>query len=833
MFSMYSSLFLRLSGLIVLLAGLMLTRPAQAQFSETPFQLRNDFLLTSPGAMKYGLYGTANPAQLGYVERPDVLLQFSDQGGFTSPQRYGGFLAFPGLGFSALYNDTGGAEFTAFSLGTGFGDAAGTVGFSYNWYGGDAELRGLQNHISIGSISRPSRYFSLGTVSSFATQESDYEVSAELAVRPLGTPALAVFGDYAVQKDVAIESGTWSSGLAVEPLDGVRLTGRYIHDGGITAGLQFSFGGAGVQSQTHLDTGGGHRFNSYGVRFGQYDRNMFDNNPTPDKYLNLSLGGPLAYQTRRFFDNRRTLESVLSSIREAAADPRVAGISINTTGMAISPVMAWEVRSELQRFRQQGKKVVVYIERGGMSTLHLASAADYVVMDPQGGLSITGYGSSTTYLKELLDYYGIGVDEFREMEYKSALESLARSEGSEADREQRQDLIDGYYELTRREVVAETPLTGLGFDALINEGLSLLPADLLEAGIVDSLARPTDLDDIIKELEEENISRIGRGGLLANQLPNDAYWGKKPRIAVLYAIGGTQTEGGIRARTLASAIRAAREDESIKAIILRADSPGGDPLASDLVAEEMQKTLGEKPVIVSMGNVAASGGYWISMYSDAIVVAPNTVTGSIGVISGWFYDDGLSDRLLLNYRTIARGESADLMGGPTLPLIGLTLPGRNLTEEEREGLITRMNTLYDDFISKVAEGRNMSEEEVREVAKGRVWTGEQALENGLADEAGNLMVALDLALSRAGMQPEDEFELVQGPELAPFSLADILPLPSLVRGVFQQENAAPGEDDMVGYLKMMLEQNGYPSVVLPMEEYQLIYKLSQPAASAP
>lgn len=831
MSQVYNNTYLRqslLATLMLLLASISQVRPVQAQFSETPFQLRNEFLLTSPGAMKYGLYGTANPALLGYLERPDLLFQFSDQGGFTNPQRYGGFVGFPGLGFSALYDETGPADFSAFSIGTGFGDAAGTLGFSYNWYGGDAELLGLQNHISIGSITRPSRYFSIGTVSSFATQENDFEVSAELAIRPFGTPVLAVFGDYAVQKDVAIENGTWSSGLAVEPLEGVRLTGRYIHDAGITAGLQFSFGRAGVQSQTHLDTGGGHRFNSYGVRFGQYDRNIFDNNPTPDKYLNLALGGPLAYQTRRFFDNRRTLENVLSTIREASDDPSIAGIAVNTTGMAISPAMIWEVRRELELFKEKGKKVLVYIERGGMSTLHLSSVADYVVMDPQGGLNITGYGTTTTYLKDLLDYYGIGVDEFREMKYKSALEPLARSEGSEADREQREDLVDGYYELTRRDVTAGTSLDDVSFDTLINNGLSLLPEDLIEAGIVDSLARPTDLNDILEELEDKSITRTGRNGLLANKLPNDDYWGEKPRIAILYAIGGTQTEGGIRARKLASSIRAARNDDSIKAIVLRVDSPGGDPLASDLVAEEMRKTLDEKPVIISMGSVAASGGYWISMYSDAIVVAPNTVTGSIGVISGWFYDDGLSDRLLLNYRTIARGESADLMGGPTLPLIGLTLPGRNLTEEEREGLISRMNTLYDDFISKVAEGRDMSEDEVREVAKGRVWTGEQALENGLADESGNLMFALDMALNRAGMQPDDDFELVQGPDLAPFSLADILPVPNLLRAVFyQDETNMSNEDAMVAYLKMAMEQNGYPSVLLPMEEYQLIYQLTR------
>ncbi|AXI99496.1 protease-4 [Cyclonatronum proteinivorum] len=813
--------------LLFLFIPLLSFTAAQAQFSSYGFHERNDFLLASPGAMKFGLYGFDNPALLAYVNQFDLLFQFSDHNGFGEDNRSGLFLAAPGIGFSVLSDQLGPETFRNYSLGLGFGDDRGAFGISYNWNGGDSTLFELKRFVTLGSVSRINRFVSVGSMASFSVDDDDYEVVFDVGVRPFGTPKLALFADYAIP-GVAIGEGNWSAGAAIEALPGVRLTGRYLHDIGFTTGLQFSFGRSGVSTQTHLDTGGSHQFNTYGIRLGAMDRNIFDRSTRSNAaYLTLNLRGPMVYQNNRFFDSRNTLAATLETIRDAKEDPRIAGITINTTGMAISPVMIWEIREALQDFRSAGKKVLIYIERGGMSHLHLASVADYVVMDPMGGLMISGYASSSTYLKDLLDHYGIGVDEFREMTHKSAFEAFARSEGSEEDREQRMDLINGYYEVTRADVSRGRNISHEDFDALIDGALGLLPRDLLEAGIVDTLARNTELDDIIRELEDRRMQRISTSDLLANTLPRDDYWGARPQIAVIYAIGGTQTEGGIQARRLARDIRAARNDNNIRAVVLRADSPGGDALASDLVAQELLKTQEEKPVVVSMGNVAASGGYWISMYSDAIVVAPNTVTGSIGVISGWIYDDGLTDRLRLNYEVLSRGESADLMGGPSLPLLGLGLPGRNLTEHERERLIGSMLSLYDDFIEKVAEGRDMSEEEVRAVAEGRVWTGEQAVANGLADEIGSLQFAIDLAREKASLGADEPFELFERPVPQAFDLFSALPVPSIIRARFSQEEAMLA-DPLVEYLKMRIAQNGQPTVGLPLEYYQLIYELTQP-----
>lgn len=812
--------------LLLLLIGLLSAGSAQAQFSQYGFHQRNDFLLTSPGAMKFGLYGFDNPALLAYVNGFDALFQFTDHNGFGEDNRSGFFVATPGLGLSVVGDMLGPETFRNYSFGLGFGDDRGAFGLSYNWHGGSSTLFELKRFVTLGTVSRFNRYVSLGSMASFSVDDDDYEFVFDLGLRPFGSPRLALFADYAIP-NVAIDKGNWSAGAAVEALPGVRLTGRYLHDIGFTAGVQLSFGRTGVSSQTHLNTDGNHQFNSYGIRFGAMDRNIFDGTTRSNSaYLQLSLAGPMVYQNNRFFDNRNTLAGTLETIQNAKEDPRVAGISINTIGMAISPAMIWEIRTALEDFRSAGKKVVVYLERGGMGHLHLASVADYVVMDPMGGLMITGYASSSTYLKDLLDHYGIGVDEFREMTHKSAFETFARSEGSEEDREQRMDIINGFYEVTRADVTRGRSISNDDFDALIDGALGLLPRDLLEAGIVDTLARNTELNDIIRKLEDGRMQRIGSSQLLANTLPRDDFWGPRPQIAVIYAIGGTQTEGGIQARRLARDIRAARENSNIRAIVLRADSPGGDALASDLVAQELLKTQEKKPVVVSMGNVAASGGYWISMYSDAIIVAPNTITGSIGVISGWIYDAGLTERLRLNYRTISRGESADLMAGPELPLIGLGLPGRNITEQERERLIRSMLSLYDDFIEKVADGRDMTFDEVKAVAEGRVWTGEQAVANGLADEIGGLQFAIDLAREKAGLSPNDPFELFERPVPQAFNLFSALPIPSPIRAALTREETVLS-DPLIEYLKMRIEQNGQPSVSLPMEYYQLIYELTQ------
>ena len=795
---------------------------AQTRIGFERYFERTDFLMASPGAMTFGLYGYDNPALLQYVHQPDMAFYWTSDNFAGDIGRWGVISSSPGFSFSFFNNDFGGLRFRDYRIAFGGGTDAASAGFAVNWYRGTTDSQDLRANLTMGTLFRPASYFSLGITGTATFNYEYYETVIDMAVRPLGTPLLTVFGDYAVGEGAAdFFDGRWSAGAAVEALPGVRFTGRYIDDIGFTAGVQFSLGRTGVSYQAHRDTDGNHRFNTYSIRAGALDRNIIDSYMRRDRnYVNVGVRGGLPYQRFRFVDQRQTYLATLDQIHEASVDPSVSGIVVNTIGMGIDQAKTWELRDALRRAQANGKKVIVYVERGGMNTFHLASVADYVIMDPYGGLSIPGYATGTTYIAGMLESIGIGVDEFREMEYKSAFEALSRTEMSDADREQRQAIIDGFYELVKAEVTEGRGIDGELFDSLIWRGIALSPKALVDAGIVDTLARPSDINGIIEKLEGDKKSRVSPDELYVYNKPRDDQWGPVSKVAVLYAEGPTMNETGIRARTLSRAIREAREDRSVKAVVMRADSPGGDPLASDLVAEELRKTAEVKPVIVSMGRVAASGGYWISMYADSIVAAPNTVTGSIGVIGGWFWDDGMSRHLRLHTDHVQRGESADLSFGPTLPLLGLSLPNRPLSGRERGDLVGRINHLYDQFIENVAEGRDAEFDQIKEVAAGRVWTGSDAKERMLVDEIGSLYTAIEIAKEKVGIEPGDKFEIVEGPEPQPFSLG------LLLGQVFGSDVPQVKKQDPVReYLELMIDNNANPLVIMPFEYFQWMYYL--------
>ncbi len=811
----------------LLLALLMVTATGAALSAQTRigferYYERTDFLMAAPGAMTYGLYGYDNPALLQYLHQPDMAFYWTSDKFAGDIGRWGLISGSPGFSFSFFNNDFDDVRFRDYRIAFGGGTDAAAAGFAINWYRGNTAPQDLRANFTMGTLFRPAEFISVGLTGTATFNYEYYEAVADLAVRPLGTPLLTLFGDYAVGEGANdFFDGRWSAGAAIEAIPGVRFTGRYIDDMGFTAGVQFSLGRAGASYQAHRDTDGNHRYNTYSIRAGAMDRNIFDSFFRKDKhYVNVGIQGGLPYQTYQFMDQRQTYLTTLDQIHKAAADPSVSGIVVNTTRMQIDQAKTWEIRSALKEAQASGKKVIVYVERGGMNIFHLASVADYVIMDPYGGLVIPGYVTGSTYLADMLSAIGIGVDEFREMEFKSAFEALSRTGMSDADREQRQAIIDGFYDLVKADVIDGRGITEDAFDSLINRGIALSPSDLVDAGIVDTLARYTDVSDIIEKLEGGKKDRVGPGELYVYNKPRDDQWGPTKKIAVFYAEGPTMNETGIRARALSSAIREARNDNSVKAVVMRADSPGGDPLASDLVAEELHKTSEVKPVIVSMGRVAASGGYWISMYADTIVVAPNTVTGSIGVISGWIWDDGMSRHLRLHTDQVKRGESADLSFGPTLPLIGLSLPNRPLTAQEREGLTGRVNMLYDQFIEHVADGRDAEFDAIKEVAAGRVWTGADAIDRQLADEIGSLYTAIKIAKEKAGIRPGDKVEIVEGPEPQPFSL------PFLLGRVFASDPPEIKHKDPVReYLELMIDNNANPLVIMPFEYFQWMYYL--------
>ena len=515
----------------------------------------------------------------------------------------------------------------------------------------------------------------------------------------------------------------------------------------------------------------------------------------------------------------------MSDLEKAIDDGTISGVALNLSGMNINRGMAWEIREKIIDVQAAGKKVVVFVDGLGMTELHMVSPADAIVFDPEGLVFLPGYVLSRTYIKETLDKIGIAFDEWRFLEYKSAAETFSRTSMSEADREQRYSLIESFYNTTRAEVSASLGVSPDKFDEWVNDEVILDAKEALDLGIIDDIGRWEDVRGVVTKLEGGNRkSYVSRRKLAGNYYPVRS-WGGDPEIAVVYGIGLCAMDTGIRARKLEKIFLYLRNNSKVKAVVFRVDSPGGSGQASDVVAEAMRKCAEKKPVIVSQGNLAASGGYWISMEGTQIYALPGTVVGSIGVIGGWVWNDGLTEKLGNTSDFVAVGDHADLFAGTKIMLVGPTLPNRNMTAEERENVIDYMTVFYDGFVAKVAKARKMPVDDVEELAQGRVFSGVVAKENGLVDEVGSLDAAIAAARAAAGLDDDERVKYVEYPKLPPFNPRALRPFPGVIAGLFGWDDAPDAFDDEYAknpewtYLKTIIAHPGRPLVLLPPDLY--------------
>lgn len=796
--------------------------------SEIPrYHTQTDFLLASPGGMGVGLYGYANPALLTYVHQPDLMFTFSDAfGKWHDFNRWGLFAAIPNSGFGMIHEEKASGSVNDYRCSFALGNKMTSFGMGYGWSSGDTQAFNRASLITLGSLVRPIPQLSIGISGIAATSGNAKEGMIDLASRPFGNERLTLFTDYAIQNNETIKDGHWSAGAAVEALPGIRLTARYFDSKAFTVGLNFSLGRVGVASQAHYDESQKYSYNTYRVRIGAYDRNIVKPYLTRKKhYVELDFSVPLKYQRFILFDKANSLLGLISIIERARKDETVGGIAVNASGMRMSWEMAWELREKLKDFKSTGKHVVVFTDGVSITGYHFVSIADKIVLDPIGFITLEGFLLGRTYLKGTLEKLGIGFDEWRFFKYKSAVESLSRERMSEADREQLQKLIDDHYRLAKSDICEARKITPEDFDRLVDEEAFFLAQDALEKGLVDTLGRWDSVTDVVKSLEGKEKTLVNPRSMASFQLPKDSYWGEEPQIAVIYALGVCAMDEGIKARKLVKDVESAKENSKVKAVVLRVDSPGGDAMASDIIAEALRKCKEEKPVIVSQGFVAASGGYWLSMYADTIVAAPNTITGSIGVIGGWVYNKGLKERLGMSTDFVKAGKHADLGFGFRLPFIGLSLPDRNLDEEERAKVEHSVKSLYKEFVGKVASGRKKEYDEIESIAQGRIWSGYDGKENGLVDVLGGLETAIMIAKEKAGIPEDQKVRIVELPKPGLFDLNMFRPK---LLGLFGAEYPKDAfvEDAFIKHLRFRLKHNGQPLPILPLEDVGLMMESS-------
>lgn len=445
------------------------------------------------------------------------------------------------------------------------------------------------------------------------------------------------------------------------------------------------------------------------------------------------------------------LLKALRTIETAAADERIKGIylRLNGTGGVEGTAILEELREAFEAFKLSGKFIVAYNETYAQGGYYLASVADRIYMQPQGGLDWTGLASNVTFYKGLLDKLDLKMEVFRPTacKYKSAVEPFILDRMSPANREQMQQLVNSMWGTISGDVCRSR---GIDPEEMrrITDNLEVTLADeALKYGFVDGLLYEDQMNDVFAELGVEpdgDTYRFITLGEYASQVGVDLKNLSADQVAVVYASGQIVDGEGygreIYGNTLAATLADVRRNDKIKAVVLRVNSPGGSALASDIVWREMELLRAEKPVIVSMGSYAASGGYYISCPADVIVADRLTLTGSIGVF-GMILDphDALKNKLGITVDGVQSNAESDLMGKGSLSPV------------QRAMILRGVDQIYTTFTNNVSEGRNLPIERVLEIAGGRVWSGVDALEIGLVDACGGLKMAIAQAVDKAGL----------------------------------------------------------------------------------
>jgi protease-4 len=464
-------------------------------------------------------------------------------------------------------------------------------------------------------------------------------------------------------------------------------------------------------------------------------------------YVELNLNNQTVQNMMRSARPKPILE-VFRVIERAGNDKRVNGIILNIASFQAGQDTLWELRNALEKFKVKEKKVYAFISAADLDLYCLATVADKIIMDDQGTLAMLGYAWGRGYVQHSLEKLGIGARELRYLEYKSAAETYVRDSLSEADRRQYGAVLDDIMNITRDTVTKARSWTDDEFNAIINDEFLFSAKGALERGLIDYTGRKESVLKAIAELSGNSkpatIALYGdydsslSGSKYTYNPSNPSRLARPPLIAVIYANGVSDMERGMAARNLARTIDEVSQKGMVKAMVIRINSPGGSAEAADYVAEAVKKARERIPVVVSMGGVAASGGYWASMTASHIVASPVTLTGSIGVIGSWFFDKGMNSKLGLTVDTMQRGTHADL-------ITGVILPHRDLSPEEEARYQKYILDLYGDFTAKVAAGRGMDIDKVESLAQGRVYSGLGAFNAGLIDSIGGLDDAIRIA----------------------------------------------------------------------------------------
>ena len=665
-------------------------------------------------------------------------------------------IAFPGAGFSGWWNDD--YDMRRFTLSSGrylFNQIA-SIGIGYTWF--DPTVKGHQwsgkHFFTFGLTVRPVEWFSFGVIRRGGVDLPGDDVEAVyragLAVRPFGN-WLTLVTDFETERE--FDNGQFSGGVELRPMDGLSIRAE-VGSNHLSLGLEAGFGTAsfacGATTDEDYSYSGSRADFTFSSEAGQ---NLL---APSGRFVRFDIEDMDELQQRPFLSGvKRCYTETALLLDRIPSDNSVSGVIVDIRGPVGSLAQAEEIRTLLSRIVRSGKKVYVFLENVSNAEYYVASCASRIWMHPSGSVSFIGLSSEAFFLRDFLDRIGIYPDLVHIGEYKSASDMLTRSDMSDAQRRATTSLLSSL----QVELVAGVA-NGRGLEpAQLRRIMDTGPYTVQRAvayGMVDGVS----FHDEVEELAGEDFGRHFTAVSLdeyASSIPEYEAWGPDSHIAVVVATGFIMTGGSgssfpfgniMGSESICNILRTAASQPGVSAIVLRIDSPGGDALASDDMHHAVERIRKEIPVIVSMGGVAASGGYYMACGADRIFADRMTITGSIGIISGKFSCGELLDSLGINVEEVSTGSMASMSS-----------VFRPYTDVERGRTFDLMEDGYNRFVETVASGRGMTFEEVDSIGQGRVWSGIDGIEIGIVDEIGGVVDAVHYAAGMSGMDPDKELRI--------------------------------------------------------------------------
>ena len=445
------------------------------------------------------------------------------------------------------------------------------------------------------------------------------------------------------------------------------------------------------------------------------------------------------------------LNDLRSSLDKAAKSDQITALYLNCGSLAASPASAQELRSLIENFKiESGKPIYAYGDNYSQAAYWIASVADTMFLNPQGTIGLVGMATQIPFFRKALDKLGVKMEIFKVGTFKSAVEPYILDEISEPNRLQNQRMLDGIWFEMIADITSSRPTSADDINRFVDEGMMFgETSDIVQLGLVDGLKYRSEMTNMLKQDLGENIKFVSLKKM-KNVPSTDKF--SMNKVAVLYAVGDIDSgsEGQMKSENIVKELNRLADNDDVKAVVLRVNSPGGSAFGSEQMWFAAKQLREKKPLIVSMSDYAASGGYYMSCIADTIVAQPTTLTGSIGIFGMFPNFEGIVDKIGVNFSVVKTNELSDF--GNTM---------RPMTASERIILQNYINRGYELFVSRCAEGRNTSNDEIKRIAEGRVWTGADALSIGLVDVLGGLDDAIAIAAEKAGLT--DNYAIAEYP----------------------------------------------------------------------